>query len=63
MSKKNVLLELSPEDLRKKLENNLVKLLDYRLQLRQGKSVKTHMISVLRRQNARIKTIINQRGC
>ena len=58
MSKHKALLELSRKDLQAKLETNLVKLLDFRLQLRQGKSIKTHMIALLRRENARIKSIL-----
>ncbi len=58
MSKHKALLELSQQDLQAKLENNLVKLLDFRLQLRQGKSIKTHMIGMLRKENARIKSIL-----
>lgn len=63
MSKAKELRELSQQDLESKLESNLVKLLDYRLQLRQGKSIKTHMIGMLRRENARIKTILTKRVC
>tara|TARA_Y200000002_G_C22163980_1_gene448288 strand:+ start:296 stop:487 length:192 start_codon:yes stop_codon:yes gene_type:complete len=63
MSKARELRELSQQDLKSKLESNLVKLLDYRLQLRQGKSIKTHMIGMLRRENARIKTILTKRVC
>lgn len=58
MSKHKALLDLSHKDLQAKLENNLVKLLDFRLQLRQGKTIKTHMIALLRRENARIKSIL-----
>ena len=63
MSKAKELRELSQQDLESKLESNLVKLLDYRLQLRQGKSIKTHMIGMLRRENARIITILTKRVC
>lgn len=63
MSSAKQLRELSQQDLVSKLESNLVKLLDYRLQLRQGKSIKTHMIAMLRRENARIKTILTKRVC
>ena len=52
---------LSHSDLRAKLEGNLVKLLNIRLQLRQGKQVKTHMFAKLRREVARIKTVLNEK--
>ncbi|MEC8977948.1 MAG: 50S ribosomal protein L29 [Pseudomonadota bacterium] len=61
MNKTKELREMSGTDLQQKLEKNLHEILDMRLQLKQGKDVKVHKFSLLKREVARIKTLLGER--
>lgn len=52
----------SNEKLQEKILSNLKELLNLRMQKKIGKEVKSHLFKSLRRENARIKTLLKERA-
>ena len=60
--KNKELRELSPAELQKKLRDNRAELLNLRLKKHSGQLEKTHLLKGLRRDIARMETLLQQKA-
>ncbi len=61
MKKRKELSELTTQELEKRLRDNQAELLQLRLKKQTGQLEKPHLLKTMRRDNARIQTLLRQK--